>query len=115
MDLNLKDKVVIVTGATSGIGEAIARTFAQEGATVVAVGRKEEAGKAREEEFTRLAGKALFVKADLTEEAACKHVVDQTMATFGRLDVLVNNAGINDGQGIEKGLDDFIGSLRKNL
>lgn len=115
MDLQLKNKVVIVTGGTSGIGEAITRTFAQEGANVVFVGRNEAKGEKLEKEFSAIGVGALFVKADLTVEENCKHVITSTIARFGRIDVLVNNAGVNDKVGLEESPSAFMQSIYKNL
>ena len=115
MDLKLKGKTVIVTGATSGIGEAIALAFGEEGANVVAVGRSEERGA---EVVAKLEAKGtvpMFIKADLVEEAACKNVIDQALSTFGKIDVLVNNAGHNDSKGLDSSPADFMNSIKKNL
>ena len=85
----LKGKTAIVTGGTSGIGESIAKIFVSEGAKVVIVGRREEEGRALEKQIG-----VRFVRADMANEADVKGMVDQTLEWFGRLDCLVNNAGI---------------------
>jgi NAD(P)-dependent dehydrogenase (short-subunit alcohol dehydrogenase family) len=85
----LKGKVAIVTGATSGIGERIAELFAEEGAKVVAAGRREAEGAALEKRLG-----VSFVRADVSHEADVKAMIDHTIARFGRVDCLVNNAGI---------------------
>jgi NAD(P)-dependent dehydrogenase (short-subunit alcohol dehydrogenase family) len=85
----LDGKIVIVTGGTSGIGEGIAKAFVSEGAKVVIVGRREEEGRALEKRLG-----VRFVRADVANEADIKAMVDQTVEWFGRLDCLVNNAGI---------------------
>src|SRR5208337_2088451 len=90
----LEGKVAIVTGATSGIGEAIAYRFAQEGAKVVLAGRREEKGKQNVQKITHVGGEAIFIKMDVNKEEEVKHMVKTTMATYGRIDILVNNAGI---------------------
>ena len=89
----LQDKVVIVTGATSGIGKASAILFAWEGAKVVAVGRRHEKGAELVNRIRENGGKAMFIAADVTQEEDLKSVVDQAMETYGRIDCLFNNAG----------------------
>lgn len=87
-------KIVLVTGATSGIGEATARAFARSGATVVAVGRNREKGAAVAADCAASGGVgSLFLAADVTEPEAMSGVVGQVMERFGRLDVAFNNAG----------------------
>ena len=85
----LDGKIAIVTGGTSGIGEGIARAFVSQGAKVVIVGRREEEGRALEKQIG-----VRFVRADVANEAEVKAMVDRTLEWFGRLDCLVNNAGI---------------------
>jgi NAD(P)-dependent dehydrogenase (short-subunit alcohol dehydrogenase family) len=85
----LDGKIAIVTGGTSGIGEGIAKAFVSEGAKVVIVGRREEEGRALEKRLG-----VRFVRADVANEADVKAMVDRTVEWFGRLDCLVNNAGI---------------------
>ena len=85
----LDGKIAIVTGGTSGIGEGIAKAFVSEGAKVVIVGRREEEGRALEKEIG-----VRFVRADVANEADVTAMVDKTVEWFGRLDCLVNNAGI---------------------
>ena len=97
----LKSKVAIITGATSGIGEASARLFAREGAKVVLVGRSEERGKHIEEEIRKAGGEARFVQADVSKEADCKRMIDRTIKQYGRLDILFNNAGTTSNVAIE--------------
>ena len=92
----LKDKVAIVTGASSGIGRCTAVRFAQEGANVVVCARRAERLEEVAEECRSYGVEALDVRADLTIHACCKHVVDETVKRFGRIDILVNNAGIAD-------------------
>ncbi len=85
--------VILITGALTGIGRATALAFAKEGATVVAAGRREAEGKALEAELRGLGAQAAFIQADVRREDDVRHLVDQTVARFGRLDVAVNNAG----------------------
>lgn len=90
----LEGKVAIVTGATSGIGEAIAYRFAEEGAKVVLSGRREEMGKRNAQRIMDAGGEAIFVKTDVTNKEEVALMVKTAMATYGHIDVLVNNAGI---------------------
>src|ERR1700738_1788860 len=85
--------VILITGALTGIGRATAFAFATEGATVVASGRREAEGKAREPELLSLGPEAPFILADVRHEDEVRNLVEQTVARFGRLDVAVNNAG----------------------
>ena len=89
----LKDKTIIVTGSTSGIGKACAILFAWEGARVTVVGRRKDAGVAVVDRITQDGGKAIFVKADITREADRRSIVSHTLETFGSIDGLLNNAG----------------------
>ena len=86
----LDGKVALITGGTSGIGEATVRLFVAEGAKVVFTGRAEDKGMSLDKE---LGPNAAFVRADVMHEAEIKASVDYTMATYGRLDCLFNNAG----------------------
>ncbi|MCA9154271.1 MAG: SDR family oxidoreductase [Planctomycetales bacterium] len=115
MDLNLKDKVALVTGGSKGIGQAIVRSLLAEGADVANVNRSEAEGRALEAEYAERGQRCKFIQADLTDEAACRRAVEQTVAEFGRIDILVNNAGVNDGVGLDAGCQAFLGSLQKNL
>jgi L-fucose dehydrogenase len=112
MDLHLKDKVVIVTGGASGIGAAISHTLAQEGAIPVILGKS-----AMPADFSAQLGEHThaFFQVELSDDNACRAAVAQTVARFGRIDGLVNNAGINDNIGLDAGRDAFIGSLERNL
>ncbi len=93
--MKLKDRVAIVTGATSGIGEASARLFAEEGARVTVAGRDEARGRNVAAAIAAAGGKALFVRADVRLPADCERIVAETLRAFGgRLDVLFNNAGV---------------------
>lgn len=93
MDQSFTDKVVIVTGATSGIGRAVARRFAESAARVIAVGRNRVALDELNQEISRGHGEALTVAADVTNIDEMRDAVQQGIHTFGRLDVLVNGAG----------------------
>lgn len=116
MDLHLTDKVVFVTGGASGIGEAIVRGAVQEGAIPVIVNRSRERGEKLRDELQQAGHKSLFVQADLSEVKQCERAIQETIDQLGRLDVLVNNAGINDNVGLEDGSpDSFMQSLQNNL
>ena len=95
MQVDLKNKVAIITGATSGIGRAIALVFAGNGATVVVDGIDEEGGNKVVEEIRSSGGKAIFFKADVGNAVEATALAEKTVAEFGRIDILVNNAGVN--------------------
>jgi len=90
-----KDKVMIVTGASSGIGKAIAIEAAKEGANVVIAARNEEKLKAVEEVLKGFGVKALAIKTDVSKREDAKNLIDKTIETFGKIDILVNNAGVS--------------------
>lgn len=116
MDLLLKDKVIIVTGGAKGIGEGIVRTLAGEGAVPVIVGRNGQDNKRLMDELLTDGKQAFQVVAELTNPDECKKAVDAVIATFNRIDGVVNNAGVNDGVGLETGsYEKFMESLHKNL
>src|SRR5215470_7080825 len=89
-----EDKVVIVTGATSGIGRAAALAFAAEGAKVGFCGRREQLGRAVEQEIRAAGGEATYVRADVLIEEDVRAFVDGVAKAYGRLDVAFDNAGI---------------------
>jgi len=92
--MRLANKVALITGGTSGIGEATAILFAKEGAKVAITGRNEKRGHAVTEQITKDGGQAIFIRTDVRLTADCRRAVDETVRAFGRLDVLFNNAGI---------------------
>lgn len=92
--MRLKDKVALITGGTSGIGEATAVLFAKEGAKVAITGRNNERGKAVVEKIKKNGGDAIFLRADVSISADCQRAVDQTLQAYQRLDILFNNAGV---------------------
>lgn len=113
MDLNLKDKIIIVSGGAKGIGEGIVNVLAAEGAFPVIIGRSEQDNL---KVVNDLGGKASQIVAELTDPAQCENAVKSVIEKYGRIDGLVNNAGVNDGVGLEKGnYDQFMASLHKNL
>jgi NAD(P)-dependent dehydrogenase (short-subunit alcohol dehydrogenase family) len=93
MDTNFAEKVVLVTGATSGIGRACALKFADAGARIVAVGRNKEALARLSDEVGEVTGKTLLLQADLSRPEEAERVVDQTIEHAGGIDVLINAAG----------------------
>src|SRR5690349_5396418 len=100
MDLNLKDKVIIVTGGARGIGEGIVHVLAGEGAIPVIVGRDQTNNLATLNSIEKVGGKGFQVVAELSSPEECRKAVEYTVKQFGRIEGLVNNAGINDGVGL---------------
>lgn len=115
MQLDLQNKVVLVTGGSKGIGEGIVRSFLAEGAQVINVNRSGPEGESLESEYAARGHVCRFMPADLTDLHACEVVIERTLSQFGRLDVLVNNAGVNDGVGLDAGPAAFLASLQRNL
>lgn len=116
MDLGLQDKVIIVTGGTQGIGEAISRGIAAEGGIPVFLGRTEAHGRALLDSLQSQGQRGHFIAMDLNDKAACKAAVAETLEAFGNLYGLVNNAGANDGIGLENGdPGTFEASVSNNL
>ena len=116
MDLQLQNKVIIVTGGAKGIGEGIARLLASEGAIPVIVGRSEQDNQQAVAAIEAAGAQAAQVVAELAEPEACAAAVQAVIAQFGRIDGLVNNAGVNDGVGLESGdYAGFMQSLHRNL
>jgi L-fucose dehydrogenase len=116
MDLHLQDRVVLVSGGAKGIGAAICRVLAAEGAVPVVLGRKADDNEALVRTITESGGRAEAITVELTESAECERAVAVAAERCGRIDGLVNNAGINDGVNLEHGsTEKFLASLRKNL
>lgn len=116
MDLGLQDSVIVVTGGGSGIGEAISRACLAEGAVVVAVGRLSDSVKTFMKAMEREKLRCDVVEAELADAEQCRRAVEFVQGKYGRLDGLVNNAGVNDGVGLESGDPErFMESLRQNL
>ncbi|MHA6250488.1 SDR family NAD(P)-dependent oxidoreductase [Oceanobacillus sp. CAU 1775] len=90
----LKDQVAIITGGVSGIGAATAELFAEEGAKLVLVDVNEEVGTKFEEKLKSQGRDVVFIQADVTNEADVKNIFETTLSTYGRLDIMFNNAGI---------------------
>ncbi len=103
----LKDKVAIVTGSTSGIGKGIAKMFAAEGARVVVCGRREERGAAIVDEIKAAGGEAMYHFLDVTKPETVDALLADTEATWGKVDVMVNNAA---GMALKDGRVDEVGT-----
>jgi L-fucose dehydrogenase len=114
MDLGLQGKVVVVTGGGAGIGGAISRALAAEGAVPVILARRAPAAEVLTE-LQKLSPRAGWVRADLSRDQDCRDAIAEVRARWGAVHGLVNNAGTNDGVGIEAGPDAFRASLDQNL
>ncbi|MDX2046881.1 MAG: SDR family oxidoreductase [Chitinophagaceae bacterium] len=113
MNLELEGKVIIVTGGAKGIGEGIVKVLAGEGAIPVIIGRNEADNK---QTLDEIGGKGYQVVAELTDPAACKKAIAETINQYNRIDGLVNNAGVNDGVNLEQGsYERFMESLHRNM
>jgi len=116
MDLDLTDRVVLITGGASGIGAAIVRAVVGEGAVAVIADRSAEQANHLRDELREAGGKVHVVAGDLTAAENCRKAVEQTLESCGRLDALVNNAGVNDRVGLERGSPaEYAASLQRNL
>ena len=89
----MANKIVLITGALTGIGRATAIAFARQGASVVVSGRRDEEGNKLATELRGFGGEAEFIKSDVRHEDEVRNLVEKTVARFGRLDIAVNNAG----------------------
>ena len=116
MDLQLKDKIIIVTGGAKGIGEGIVRVLAKEGAMPVIVGRSGDDNLKTVQSVESEGGKIYSVTAELSKPEECEKAVKAVLDKFGKIDGLVNNAGVNDGINLEHGTyEGFMASLHKNV
>jgi L-fucose dehydrogenase len=116
MDLQLKGKVILVTGGAKGIGSAIVRACASEVAIPVFLDRDVEAGRQLESSLRASGAEAEFIAGEITAPETCRKTVDQVLQKFGRLDALVNNVGANDNVSLERGTPEkFVASLELNL
>ena len=93
MKQSLKDKVVVITGASSGIGLAAAKAFAAEGSKLAVAARNIEKLNKLKEELSQ--NEIICIKTDVTIEGECQNLIEQTIAKYGRIDILINNAGIS--------------------
>ena len=116
MDLQLRNKVVLVTGGAKGIGAAITQGAAREGAVAVFVDKDADAGKHLDSELRSQGHRCAFLHADLMSPTNCQAALGQVLREHGQLNALVNNVGVNDGVGLENGTPDkFLLSLQRNL
>ncbi len=116
MAQTIRDRVVIVTGASSGIGAATAREFARLGACVVLAARRPDALADVVSEITNAGGRAIAIPTDITESTQIVHLVQQARDAYGRIDILVNNAGVNWGNSFaETSADEMTHLLQVNL
>ncbi|MEJ1239461.1 SDR family oxidoreductase [Chryseolinea sp. T2] len=116
MDLGLQKKIIIVTGGAKGIGEGIVKVLCSEGAIPVIVGRSREDNERLVSALKKDGHESFQVEAELTQPTECEKAVKAALAKYGRIDGLVNNAGVNDGVGLEHGTyDAFMASLHKNV
>lgn len=92
--MELSGKIAIVTGAASGLGHAVALRFAREGASVVAADTNEAAGAALNQQFSELGREGTFVRTDISDESSVKALFEMTLARYGRVDILYNNAAV---------------------
>jgi L-fucose dehydrogenase len=116
MDLGLRDKVIIVTGGGAGIGAGITRACLAEDARVVVLGRRSENVREFMAEMESTGERCELIEAHLEDTARCKEAIAEAEERFGSIYGLVNNAGVNDGAGLESGsVEKFVQSLEKNL
>jgi len=104
--MKLKDKVAIVTGSSKGIGEGIAKVFVREGAKVVVTCRTQEAGEAMVKELLQANGEAIFVRTDVTKSQDIQAMIRETLRVYGKLDIMVNNAGYHLSKSVEHTSED---------
>src|ERR1700722_5423865 len=103
MNLQLRDKVVLISGGAKGIGAATVRALSEESAIPVIVDRDAEAGEKLRDDLIRSGNRCFLIVADLASAESCAGSVKQAVQEYGQLDVLINNAGINDRVGLEHG------------
>lgn len=115
MDLQLKDKIFIVTGGSKGIGKAITLTLAEEGAIPVIFGRNPEEAEETLKTIESRGGRGDSLHVEMTNEERVVEAVAEVRERYGRIDGVINNAGVNDGVGLDAGVEAFQDSLNKNL
>ncbi|MDR7131994.1 L-fucose dehydrogenase [Algoriphagus sp. 4150] len=117
MDLHLSNKIVLVVGGAGkrgSIGEIIVRHFVSEGAIPVIIDR-DSRGYAIQEHLQNSGIDALFIEADVTDPTACHTAVEAVISKYNRIDILINNVGLNDGTSLESSYQEFMDSIRLNL
>jgi L-fucose dehydrogenase len=116
MDLQLRSKIVLVTGGANGIGEAIVRASAAEGAIPVFLDQDVQAGQELQSDLRAAGSQCEFIAGDITAADTCRTTVERAIKDFGRIDALVNNVGANDNVSLERGsVEKFVASLQRNL
>jgi L-fucose dehydrogenase len=115
MNLELANKVVVISGGAKGIGEAITMGFAEEGAVTCILGRNPVEAAQLCARVAEGGARAEFFQCELTDENAVRDAVGAVLKKHGRIDCVVNNAGVNDGAGLRAGVDAFRASLEKNI
>ena len=116
MNLQLQDKIILVSGGAKGIGEGISQLLAQEGAIPIIIGRNQKDNEQLVQELIGKGFQADQVVAELAHPEACEKAIQSIIQKYGRIDGLVNNAGVNDGVGLENGsYEKFLESLHKNV
>ncbi|PUZ27293.1 short chain dehydrogenase [Chitinophaga costaii] len=116
MDLQLQHKVIVVSGGAKGIGNGIVNVLATEGAIPVIIGRDRQDNEAAIAHITSLGASGIAITAELTDPTACEQAIKTVLNAYGRIDGLVNNAGLNDGVSLENGnYEGFITSLHRNV
>jgi L-fucose dehydrogenase len=116
MDLKLQGRVVVVTGGSKGIGQGICNVLAKEGAVPFMVGRDEHSLKEAVDLIQSQGGRSFYTMAELTDPEQCQRAIEAICKKTGRIDGLVNNAGVNDGIGLENGsYGAFMESIARNL
>lgn len=116
MNLGFKEKLIIVTGGAKGIGEAVSLGLVEEGAIPIILGKSEAENSETIDKITASGGRAYAHRVELSNPEECSQVMKEVISTHRRIDGLVNNAGVNDGIGLENGsYEGFMSSLHKNL
>lgn len=115
MDLFLKDKVAIVTGGTKGIGAGVVQSMANEQAIVICVNRPGSEGPAMEKTLREKGLRMEYIAAELTEVSECERVIQHTLSKYGKVDIIVNNAGGNNQLSLKTPPEEFMQGMRSNL
>lgn len=116
MQLQLEGKVIAITGGAKGIGAAITRACAEEGAIPIVIDHDESAGRQIEGDLAKTGNQGKWIGAELSESRQCRQAVESILQQYQRVDGLVNNAGVNDGVGLENGSPEkYLSSLQRNL